>query len=71
MEIHFSNGGHQKYKERSLSNDRFGLKIDSNVFSSNGEINDIRDRKDLERYITYTNELMPEEDDLPFQETTI
>lgn len=45
---------------------KYTLKIDSNVFSSNGEINDIRDRKELDRYITYTSKLIPQEDDLPF-----
>ena len=52
---------------KCIGGDKYTLKIDSYGFSSNGEINDIRDRKDLEQYITYTSELIPEdEDELPF-----
>jgi hypothetical protein len=50
-----------------INNDyKYTLKLDINLFNSDGSINDIRDRKELENYVTFTSELLQKDDDLPF-----
>lgn len=50
-----------------INNDyKYTLKLDINLFNSDGSLNDIRDRKELENYVTFTSELLQKDDDLPF-----
>lgn len=48
------------------NNYKYTLKLDINLFNSDGSINDIRDRKELENYVTFTSVLLQKDDDLPF-----